>query len=62
MKPTAVIFLVALFLLANLPPIIAVPIALAALALVGAFVYGAVMGAWRLLYYGGRNQRDKARG
>jgi hypothetical protein len=61
MRTLAIFTLISLFLLAKLPPILAVPIALAGLWLVGYFVYGVLVGIWRLLYYGGRNQRDKAK-
>jgi hypothetical protein len=61
MKPLVLAFLVCLFLLAKVPPVLGLILTLAALGLVGYVVHGALLGAWRLLYYGGRNQKDKAR-
>lgn len=61
MKGLAVIFLICLFLLAKVPPIVGMILTLCVIGLVAWVVHSIVIGAWRLVYYGGRNQRDKAR-
>lgn len=62
MKLAAIIFLVCLFLLAKVPPLLGMVLSLTVLVLIGYIIHGVLLGAWRLVYYGGRNQRDKARG
>lgn len=60
MTKLAIPILAALVLLAKLGPVAGMLLVLLFAAVAGWLVYSTLLGLWRLVYYGGRNQRDRS--